>query len=94
MAVSKISKPDQLKVVTIHAITESIPAGAGTQVSIPFTMPDGCNTVLAVTAICVTGANLTPIWIENYSNTYVVIRVYNARSSSIALDIYAKILCN
>lgn len=90
MAVSTVKCP--VLTVTNTLSTGSINAGSGAGLTIPISIPQGKKVVMVMIEER-TGANLFPIWLQDYGNTYVNVRVYNARTSAYEGTIRATALC-
>ena len=90
MAVSTINCP--VLTVSNTQSTGSINAGSGASISIPISVPQGKKVVMVMCEER-TGANLFPIWLQDYGNTYVNVRVYNARTSAYTATLRVTALC-
>lgn len=71
------------EILTVSGTVESLAAGAGTSLSIPFTYPSGF-TILAAATVIIGGYGLVNVNISNLTTSAITLRVNNYRSSALS----------
>lgn len=95
MASSTIPKQQLVKFVTVSGTVENLASNLGTGISMDFSTPDGCSTIIAVTPYLPDGYNLVSVWVTTWSMSTekISFRVWNGRTTALeSLTVSARIV--